>query len=289
MALLLNNFYILVTESTVKLTYVRCVPDEGVSPSERNPDNGKRLDNVRRAKTEFLDIGQSNSWDYMITLTSGCDDPAKDIRAIPRWLKDWNYHHHAQIRYLLLFEPGERRKRLHCHGLLKNVPEKFVRAYTSSEYAKLPPAVKKLYSQYKTETGTRLGTCPWWGKGWSTLVPVDGSPKVVSYMSKYMTKQNIAFTTEFGGHSYFASKGLNRPEKQKIPADIAGTMWSRVPSDSWYSSFRNEDGALLSSCYIMDKDKLPPALWDYYNKIFFDLQEGNIRKNPDYLVSYEDL
>ena len=68
MALNQGNYYILVTESTVKLTYVRTVPEPGMIAAERDPENGKRADNVRRAKTMFLDIGQSNSWDYMGTL-----------------------------------------------------------------------------------------------------------------------------------------------------------------------------------------------------------------------------
>ena len=125
-----------------------------------------------------------------------------------------------------------------------------------------------------TAKGTRLATCPWWTFGWSTLVPVDGSPKVVSYMSKYMTKQNLALTTRFGGQSFLVSKGLNRPQKQKVPVDIAVTMWDRVPSGSWCSSFRGDDGFLLSSCFIMDKDKLSPDLWEYYSQIFNNLQSG---------------
>lgn len=274
MALNQGNYYILVTESTVKLTYVRTVPEPGMIAAERDPEKGKRADNVRRAKTMFLDIGQSNSWDYMGTFTSACADPSSDIRAIPKWINNWNTNHHAKIRYLMIFELGEKGSRLHAHVLLKDVPPEFVREYTSAEYSKLPRDVKRLYAQYMTEKGTRLATCPWWSFGWSTLVPVDGSPKVVSYMSKYMAKQNLALTTRFGGQSFLVSKGLNRPQKQKVPVDIAATMWDRVPSGSWCSSFRGDDGFLLSSCFIMDKDKLSPDLWEYYSQIFNNLQSG---------------
>ena len=242
--------------------------------AQRVAEKGKRADNVRRAKTMFLDIGQSNSWDYMGTFTSACADPSSDIRAIPKWINNWNTNHHAKIRYLMIFELGEKGSRLHAHVLLKDVPSEFVREYTSAEYSKLPRDVKRLYAQYMTEKGTRLATCPWWSFGWSTLVPVDGSPKVVSYMSKYMTKQNLALTTRFGGQSFLVSKGLNRPQKQKVPVDIAATMWDRVPSGSWCSSFRGDDGFLLSSCFIMDKDKLSPDLWEYYSQIFNNLQSG---------------
>ena len=37
------------------------VPEPGMIAAERDPEKGKRADNVRRAKTMFLDIGQSNS------------------------------------------------------------------------------------------------------------------------------------------------------------------------------------------------------------------------------------
>lgn len=268
-----NNFYILCTESTVKLTWVKTVRAEGSPAPERNDERGKSVRNIRRAKTDFLDIGQSNTWDYMGTLTSGSDDPASDIRAFGRWIKDLNYNHGWKIRYLAVFELGDKGRRLHVHVLLKNVPPEFVREYTPGEYAKLPSDLKKLYSQYKTETGTRLATCPFWKFGWSTLIPIDGSPKVVSYMSKYMTKQNVEFTTRFGGHAYFASKGLNRPEKKKIPADIAATMWSRVPAGSWFRENRYL-GDVVSTCYVLDKDKLPSDLWDYYNQLYQILQSG---------------
>ena len=33
-------------------------------------------------------------------------------------------------------------------------------------------------------------------------------------MTKYMTKNSLEFTTKFGGHAYFSSLGLNRPEKE---------------------------------------------------------------------------
>lgn len=268
----LENYYILITQSTIKLTYVRSVPEEGTKVGKRDEENGKLKKNILRAKTTFLDIGQCNNWDYMGTFTSGSENPEKDIRGFLHWINDLNYNHGWRIRYLAIFELGDKGRRIHAHVLLKDVPKEFIREYSSAEYAKLPKDLKRLYSEYKTETGTRLAMCPWWRFGWSTLIPVDGSPKVVSYMSKYMTKQNIEFTTKFGKQSFFASKGLIRPLKQKIPTDIAGTMWRRVPSGSWYKSFFGDNGTLLSCCYIIDKDKIPSDLWDYYNQVYNDLQ-----------------
>nr|CDL66503.1 unnamed protein product [uncultured bacterium] len=265
-------FYISRTASSFKLTYCRIPNEAGRSLPERDPDKGKRFDNVRRARTSFLDIGQCNHWEYMATFTSGCSDPSRDIRATPKWFNNWNSHHSASIRYLMVFERGEIGNRLHSHILLDNVPDNFVQPYSPSQYARLPYNLKRLYSLYKTDTGTRLAFCPWWRFGWSTLVPVDSSPKVVSYMTKYMTKQNIEFTTSFGGHSYFCSKGLLRPEKRKIPADIVGAMYSRVPAGSWSTSFKDENGNNLTSCTILDRDKIGPILWEYYSNIYDSLQ-----------------
>lgn len=62
MALNQGNYYILVTESTVKLTYVRTVPEPGMIAAERDPEKGKRADNVRRAKTMFLGHRSATSW-----------------------------------------------------------------------------------------------------------------------------------------------------------------------------------------------------------------------------------
>ena len=43
MALNQGNYYILVTESTVKLTYVRTVPEPGMFAAERDPEKGSVL------------------------------------------------------------------------------------------------------------------------------------------------------------------------------------------------------------------------------------------------------
>lgn len=272
-----ENYYILVTDSTIKLSYVKSVPEKGCNVGIRNGENDKRASNISRARTKFLDLGQSNKWDYMGTLTSGSDGLSyeKDIRGIQEFLHNYNKNHGCDIKYLMVFELGEKGRRLHAHVLLADVPESFLRPYTPQEYKNLPADVKRLYSAYKTETGTRLCTCPAWKHGWSTLIPTDGSPKVVSYMTKYMTKGNLEFTTAFGGHAYFSSQRLKRPEKKKIPSSAAGTAWERIPQGTWFHDYK-PDGVVLSSCYILDRDKISPELWEYYSSLYGGLQ-GHVR------------
>lgn len=271
-----ENYFILVTDSTVKLTYVKSVPDKGCNIGQRNKDNKKLSQNVSRARTEFLDLGQSNAWEYMGTFTSGTNgDYATEIKGLSEFFHNYNHNHECKIKYLMVFELGEKGRRLHAHVLLKDVPESFLRPYTPQEYKKLPADVKRLYTRYKTETGTRLSTCPAWGYGWNTIIPIDGSPKVVSYMTKYMTKGNVEFTTAFGGHAYFSSHGLKRPEKKKIPSSAAGTAWERIPQEAWFHDYR-PDGVVLSTCYILDRDKISPELWEYYNSLYDGLQ-GRVR------------
>ena len=271
-----ENYFILVTDSTVKLTYVKSVPEKGCKIGQRNKDNKKLSQNVSRARTEFLDLGQSNAWDYMGTFTSGTNgDYATEIKGLSEFFHNYNHNHECKIKYLMIFELGKKGRRLHAHVLLKDVPESFLRPYTPQEYKKLPADVKRLYTRYKTETGTRLCTCPAWGYGWNTIIPTDGSPKVVSYMTKYMTKGNVEFTTAFGGHAYFSSHGLKRPEKKKIPSSAAGTAWERIPQEAWFHDYR-PDGVVLSTCYILDRDKISPELWEYYNRLYEGLQ-GRVR------------
>lgn len=267
MARILDNYFIIRTGDVIRLTYVKSVPAEGSVAPPRALDGDKATCNIARAKRNFMLLGQSNSWQYMGTFTAAADDPEKDIRRFTHWMNDWNHNHNAHIKFLCIFELGEKGRRLHVHVLLMDVPPEFVREYTAAEYAALPRDVKKLYSQYKTETGTRLACCPWWKFGWTTLIPCDGSPKVVSYMTKYMTKSSVEFTTKFGGHSYFASKGLFRPEKKKIPVYAARTAFDRVPADTWYSEYMGFNGP-VSLCFVLDKDKLPPDLWEYYSDLY---------------------
>lgn len=223
--------------------------------SKRDSSNGKSAKNLRRAKNEFLDIARANRWEWFATFTSANPDPEKDIRGMSKWLNNWNTNHHAKIKYQFVFEFGETGGRLHCHMLLKDVPPEFCRYYTKSEYSGLPAELKKAYSKYKTPDGTRLATCPWWKKGFSTLVPCDGSSKVASYMAKYMTKENMALTARFGGHCYFCSKGLDRPEKHQISDDLASTIVQNVP-DAWHA-----ESEFSCTTYI-DKDKVPAKIWN---------------------------
>lgn len=260
----IDNYYIQCTRSSIKLTYVRHTNEAGCKLGERDADSEKLQSNIYRARSRLLDLGQSNPWQYMATFTSALEDPSVDIRRLSKWLANWNTRHDESIRYLMVFEIGEKGRRLHAHALLNDVPPSFAVPYTSQEYRSLPRDVKRLYSQYRTESGTRLCHCPDWKYGWSTLVPCDDSPKVVSYMTKYMTKGNISFTTRFGGHSFFASKGLNAPKKKKIPADKVTTLWARIPENSWCRKFEDENGNLLTSCTILDRDKISAELWDYY-------------------------
>lgn len=268
-----ERYFITMTASSCRLTYCRSPNAGGQSSSERDPDGQKRADNVRRAKSAVLDIGQSNPWHYLATFTSGFSDPARDVRRLPKFLMNWNRNHDASIKYLMVYELGEKFSRIHAHALLADVPDAFIRRFDASEYRGLPPDLKRLYARYKRPGGGSLvGTCPSWKAGWSTLVPVDGSPRAVSYLTKYITKSNISFVAAFGGHAYFSSHGLKRPIKCKIPADMATTPFDRVPADSWYKEFREKNGGLLSCCYVFDKDKIPAALWDYYTALYQDLQ-----------------
>lgn len=278
-----NNSYILVTESTVKLTWVRTVRDGDCGSSERNPDNERRSDNVQRAKTAFIDLGQCNAWEWLATFTVGSvADYEREIRGIWRWFQNWNTHHDAKISYLGVLEFGSK-GRLHAHVLLSGVPESFYTPFKPSEYKKLPADLKRLYSLHKGGFGPGLCHCPWWKKGFSTLVPIDGRPQVISYLTKYMTKSNVAASVSFGGHSYFASRGLKRSEKQKIPADIASTMFSRVPASAW-RKLSQYDGVLMTACYVLDKDKISGALWDYYKLCFEILQSGMLQQRIEEIL-----
>lgn len=268
-----ENYYITRLGDTIKLTYVRAVPDKGTALPERDSDNDKLDCNVLRARRVFQGIGLCNSWEYLATFTSALENPDSDIRRIPRWISDWNRHHKSRIKYLMIYEVGGRGRRLHAHALLKNVPEIFARKYTSSEYRGLPPDCKRLYSLYKSESGgTNLCWCPWWRAGWSTLVPLDGNPRAISYLLKYMTKGNISFTTRFGGHSFFASKGLNRPVQKKIPSDIVSELYQRVPTQAWRHEYRYQ-GEPICSTVVLDKDKVSDTLWQYYIAMYENMQE----------------
>lgn len=272
-----DNYYLTLTASSIKFSYVAHVPDLDMKQAERAEDGEKTSDNLRRAKQAVIGIGQCNPWEYLATFTSSAENPTAEIRALPKFIQNFNYRYKVKIRYLIIYELGEKGRRLHAHCLLSGVPDNFKREYRPDEYAKLPRDMKRLYSICKSEKGTRLCCCPKWKYGYSTLVPIDGSPRIISYLTKYMTKGNVSYTTAFGGHAYFASKGLKRPEKKKVPADIVSDVWQAIPSGAYYSKYEDNTGNIVSYTYIVDRDKIDASLWEYYSTIFREINTLQVK------------
>lgn len=161
-----------------------------------NPEKNK-ADARKRAIQMVYDIARSNPWTWFITLTF---DPEKVnsfdydecIENLKRFTKRLQKRGFV---YLIVPELHESR-RYHFHGLLKgNLP---------CTMALNPYTGKPLLD----DSGRQVYNIDIYNYGFTSAVKTDGSPKVASYLAKYITKEDCV---PAGKKSYWASRGVNRP------------------------------------------------------------------------------
>lgn len=169
------------------------------TPERTKQIKEKRRDNSRRAKMAFKRVFYANLHESpppaFLTLTySECvKDPTigyKDFRLFAKRLK---YQTKADIRYICIPEFQDRTKRgaIHFHVILWGLSPELV----------------------TTERKTRF-LAKIWGNGYIDIIQTDGSPKLASYMAKYMSK-NFIDSRLFSHRSHLYSKNCVRPQIHK--------------------------------------------------------------------------
>ena len=203
--------------------------------------NDKKLDcNLTRAKNTVYDLAMSNPWTNFVTVTG---DPKKrnmmDLQGYHKdyaqFIRDFRKRTGTSLPYLFVPEP-HKSGAWHEHGLTNGLePGKHLRLFTKDE--KLPKHIRE-----KLVAGRPVYDWPEYREkfGWVDVEPIQNHQKVSAYLMKYVTKEVLNSVKELGQHSFYASKGLIRPETiKKGPAscDLVDPDYENgLCKGKWFSS-----------------------------------------------------
>lgn len=179
-----------------------------LSEAQKQKRKEERTDHMKTAVDKIYDLAFQNEWNYFMTITINPEQfDSKDVKEVYKRLRNWlsDRVKRKGLKYLLIPEYHENGG-IHAHALINDCFN-FVH---SGRY---------LYSgkAYKAETlqekGIDISTLkpvynvPEWKYGFSTAIPVDGSPaRLACYITKYITKD----CKKIFGKYYLSSRNLNR-------------------------------------------------------------------------------
>lgn len=179
-----------------KMEWVRQISDSNKSESLR----------VSRSRTisKVYDIARSNMWEYFFTLTFNPEkvdsyDYSEVVKKLSKWLNNLRAICPG-MKYIVVPEK-HKSGRWHFHGLFADVD-----------------GLQFLDSGYVSESGQVIYNVGNYKLGFSTAVRLDGSPKVVSYLCKYITKEVCESTK--GKKRYWASRNVKLPEVIEFDVDM---------------------------------------------------------------------
>ncbi len=189
---------------------------------KRKKNNEIRSDSIKRAIDKAFEIGLANDFQYFITLTL---DETKidryDTKKIYKKLRDWlsNRVKRNQMDYILFPEyhklrEGETERAIHFHGLIN------------------AQNLTLINSGRTTKNGQVIYNLDNWKYGFSTAIELDGSPAVVSYVTKYITKDN----TRIFGKTYFSG---GRTLKREVPTDYMNKDYISFEGQEYFISSAN--------------------------------------------------
>lgn len=165
--------------------------------------DGRFLSSLSRSRSAVFEIACCNEWEWFCTLTL---DPKKFDRsdlptfqkALAQWLRDRRKATGFPYMFLLVPELHADGKNWHMHGLLSGIPPFEICSFSSDAPIDLRKGDYKNWYRYER----KFGFC--------SLGKIRDRERVASYISKYVTKDFGAAAMKFGGHLYYASKGLRR-------------------------------------------------------------------------------
>lgn len=167
---------------------------------EIHDDDSSLRRSLRRTRQAIYDIAQSNEWDYFLTLTF---DPQKvdsfDYAECTKKLSDWlknNRRVCAKLKYIVVPEK-HKSGRWHFHGLFANCEE-----------------LGLVDSGKRTHDKRTIYNVGKYKLGFTTCIPIDNSPKICTYITKYITKESCECSK--GKKRYWNTKNCCRPIEYKL-------------------------------------------------------------------------
>ncbi|MHB1316471.1 MAG: rolling circle replication-associated protein [Minisyncoccota bacterium] len=182
----------------------------------------KRLDNIIRARRNFFRLVQANlksaEKPVFITLTTIKEKSlVSAYKYLTQFITRLRKIYGSEFRYIAVPE-YQKRGAVHFHCLVWGLP-------VSDVFDEIPWIVRKRQTQkiltyfltfcheYKLESTTARGTRyiqHQWMRGFLDCLPTDGSPKLATYMAKYMSKA-MSDRRLYQSKSYVCGRNSLRP------------------------------------------------------------------------------
>lgn len=168
----------------------------------------ERTDSMKRAIDKIYDIALQNEWSYFLTITIDPEQfDSKDVKEVYKRLSKWlnNNQQRKGLQYLLIPE-YHKNGGIHAHALINdcfNLEHSGRYLYQGKAYKE--DSLKGM--GIDVDTLKPVYNVPEWKYGYSTAIPVDGTPaRLANYITKYITKD----CKKIFGKYYLSSRNLNR-------------------------------------------------------------------------------
>ena len=163
-----------------------------IAKSQKSLNDKKLKNNIIRAKNNIQNYALSNNFKYFITITINqkYDRYNLDILRLnfSYIIKEINRKHNLSVKYLIVPEQ-HKNGAWHFHGFLTEDIQQVI-----------------YYNQYGYKSIKELENL-----GFHNIDEVRSIEKCSNYVTKYISK-NLGDNIEISKHSYFASKGLLKPQ-----------------------------------------------------------------------------
>lgn len=214
---------------------------EGRNYSPKNSKNENKLkNNIIRARTTVQDLILCNDFQYFCTFTVSPEkydryDLKTIYKAFAKFIQNYNRLCDTKVSYIIIPE-HHKNGAWHFHGVMSGIRQKDL-TINQNGYLDWTSYSKRF--------------------GYMSLSPIRSLEKVSSYIQKYITKDLSNTVTQLGGHTFYASKGLKRPDTVFIGiANLRhGVEWDYEHPEG-YCKFKTieEDKTPLDSVLIIEND-----------------------------------
>lgn len=195
----------------------------------------KSLSSIYRAKSTIYDLMQSNYWEYFVTITvnpkgeymADCDikNPKEVQKKVMKLIDNMNRRRDRKIAYVFIPEYQENGN-VHLHGVVNGItPSDLEIAINNQEFRKDKdgkplidkngnPIRNEFYLKPLERKGNQVYNHLVFNKvGYNDFEIIRDMSRVGSYCTKYITKDLLDRSNEFGAHLYLCSKGLERKKE----------------------------------------------------------------------------
>lgn len=214
-----------------------------------------------RTIQNIYNIARSNIWDYFVTFTFNEKRVNRQsyedcYQALKRYCNYIKKLYCPDLKYFFVPELHSDGISYHFHGLFANCLD-------------LPvvKALNKDNDPLLDKKGRFIFNSPDYIYGFCTLTRIDDNFAVISYMSKYITK-NLCDST-VGKNRYFCSQNVNRPQCKVacLSSSELDSLLIRSGIDTKYVKTIGDDDNQLS---IFEIDSKLKDFYDGFHDVFFD-------------------